>query len=165
MCNASSSLHYKRGSNCVPPTSLQIVHRRCWASHTWPHTCGCLVKSFYRSVDSCNKVLFCRYSSTIHHILHTISQKIIESCQIWWPRNWSLSTNPLIWISNFEVIPYVSTKVCRWLKGSFSNFDALHHPNREFPDRGSSLNNDQFAVLHKILRVFVFFGTPCTFIY
>ena len=47
---------------------------------------------------------------------------------------------------------------------SFSNFDAMQHPNRAFPDMGSSLNNDQFAVLHNILSVvcfFFFFGTLC----
>ena len=36
---------------------------------------------------------------------------------------------------------------------SFSNFDPLQHPIRTFPDRGSFLNNDQFAVLHSILGV------------
>ena len=33
---------------------------------------------------------------------------------------------------------------------SFSNFDALQHQNRAFPDMGSFLTNDQFAVLHNI---------------
>ena len=44
---------------------------------------------------------------------------------------------------------------------SFSNFDALQHPNRAFPDRGFFLNNDQFAVLYNILSVVVFLGTYC----
>ena len=46
---------------------------------------------------------------------------------------------------------------------SFSNFDTLQHTNRAFPDRGSSLNNDQFAVLHNILSVVGVFGTPNLF--
>ena len=36
---------------------------------------------------------------------------------------------------------------------SFSNFDALQHPNRVFTDRGSFLNNDQCDVMHYILCV------------
>ena len=32
------------------------------------------------------------------------------------------------------------------------------HPNLTFPDRGSLLNNDQFAVLHNLLRVVGFLG-------
>ena len=31
--------------------------------------------------------------------------------------NWSPSTNPSIWICNVEVIPHISIKVRRWLKG------------------------------------------------
>ena len=84
---------------------------------------------------------------------------------------WSSSTNPSIWIRNVEVIPHISIKV-HMVKGlhtcsirtskrigtkcdtrSFSNFDALQHPNSAFPDRCSFLNNDQFAVLHNILSV------------
>ena len=41
----------------------------------------------------------------------------------------------------------------------FSNFNALQHPNRAFPERGSSLNNDQFAVLQNILSVVGFWDT------
>ena len=43
---------------------------------------------------------------------------------------------------------------------SFSNFDALQHPNRAFPDRGSFLNNDQFSVLRNIQSVVDFLGHP-----
>ena len=38
----------------------------------------------------------------------------------------------------------------------FSNFDTLQHPNRVFPERGSSLNNDQFVVLYNKLSVGTF---------
>ena len=35
MYSASSSVHYKRNSNCVAPTSLQrLLHRPCWTTHT-----------------------------------------------------------------------------------------------------------------------------------
>ena len=45
MFSISSSLHHKRGSNCVSPMSVQrLLHRRCWASHTWPNNCSCLVR-------------------------------------------------------------------------------------------------------------------------
>ena len=42
-------------------------------------------------------------------------------------------------------------------------FDVLLCPNRAFLDMGSFLNNDQFAVLHKILSVVgvFFFRSPC----
>ena len=33
------------------------------------------------------------------------------------------------------------------------HFDGLLRPHRAFPDMGSFLNNDQFAVLHNILSV------------
>ena len=42
---------------------------------------------------------------------------------------------------------------------------ALQHPNRAFPERGSYLNNDQFAVLHNLLSVSVFFGISCIHTY
>ena len=140
-------------------------------------------KTFNRSVDSCNKVLLSRYRSIMHHTFHTTPQKICERFQKWrpcWPRNWSPFTNPSIWIRNIEVIPHISLKVLRWLKGwitavlghqkrtrtncdtrSFSNFDALHNPNRAFPDRGFFLNNNPFAVLHNVLTVEGVFGTHC----
>ena len=35
------------------------------------------------------------------------------------------------------------------------NFKTLQHPNRAFPDNGSLLNSDQFAVLHNIVSVVV----------
>ena len=44
MCSTLSSLYYKRGSNCVPPTSLQSLYWQCWASRTWSNKCGCLVR-------------------------------------------------------------------------------------------------------------------------
>ena len=41
------------------------------------------------------------------------------------------------------------------------DFDALKSPNCAFADRGSSLKNNQFAVLHIILSVVgVYFGHP-----
>ena len=41
------------------------------------------------------------------------------------------------------------------------HFDALQRPNRAFPDRGSVLKNNQFAVLQNILSVVgVLLGHP-----
>ena len=77
-------------------------------------------KTFNLSMGSCNNVFLWRYRSTIHLALRIISQKIIGRCQIWWPccsRKWSPSTNPSIWICNVEIIPHISIKVRRWLKG------------------------------------------------
>ena len=37
-------MHYKRGSNYVPPTSMQSLHRRFYASYTWPNKCSCLAR-------------------------------------------------------------------------------------------------------------------------
>ena len=70
-----------------------------------------------RTMDSCNKVLLWRYRSTKQHTLHTTPQKIVERCQIWRPRNWCPSTSSSILICNIEVIPHISIKVRRWLKG------------------------------------------------
>ena len=33
---------HKRGSNCVPPTSMQSLQRRRWPTRTWSNKCGCL---------------------------------------------------------------------------------------------------------------------------
>ena len=44
---------------------------------------------------------------------------------------------------------------------SFANFYGLQHQNPAFPDRGSLLNIDLFAVLYNILSVVGVFGTPC----
>ena len=44
---------------------------------------------------------------------------------------------------------------------SFSNFDAVQHPNRAFSDKDSFLNSDQSAVLHNIPSVVGFYlGHP-----
>ena len=130
--------------------------------HTHGLTCAVVFKTFNHSVDSCNKFLLWRYRSTIHHTLHTTPQEIVERCQIWWPwclRNWSLFTNPTIWICIVEVIPYLSIKVRRWPEGCIPAVGLLGDQNksehiimtpvcyqtstlystknRAFPDRGS----------------------------
>ena len=69
-----------------------------------------------RSVDSCNKILLWRYRSTKRHTLHTTLQKIVERCRIWWlccPLNQFIDLDK----SNVEVIPHISIKVRRWVKG------------------------------------------------
>ena len=117
MCSTSSSLHWVQ-------TVYLLRHCRAYiggASFTHMTQLVRLSrKTLNRSVDSCNKVLLWRYRSTIHLTLHTAPQKIVERCQIWWPywpRNYSSATNPSTWICNVEVIPHISIKVRRWLKG------------------------------------------------
>ena len=129
-----------------------------------------------RSVHSCKKVLLWRYRITIHQTLHTTPQIIVERCHIRWPccpRNLSPSTNPSIWMCNVDVIPHIFIKVRRWLKGCI--LAVLRHQNKSEQivtivrsqistinstqtvrcrtGRGSFMNNDQFAILHKILSV------------
>ena len=169
MCSTLSSPYYKRASNSVPPTSLQfLLHRRYWASHTWPNKCGCLIIFFNRSVDSCNKVFLWRYSRTIQHILHTSPQEIVERCRIWWPCcpwNWSPCTNPSIWICNVELIPHISMEVCRWLKSWIPAILGYQNESKQIviPVRSQIpilystqtvrfLKSDQFAVQHNIQR-------------
>ena len=94
---------------------------RAFTAQTKPN-----LNTFNRSLIPCNKVLR-RYRSTKHHTLHTIPQEIFERCQIWWPGNWSPSTNSLIWICNVEVIPYISINVHRWVNGCMSA--VLGHQN------------------------------------
>ena len=86
-------------------------------------------------------------------------------------RNWSPSTNQSIWICNVEWFCTFLSKFHRWLKGCLPTVlghqneskqivtpDALQQSNRAFPDRGTFLNNGQFAVLHNILSVVGFLG-------
>ena len=120
----------KWGSNCAPPTSLQsLLHRRCWASHTWPNKCSCLVRfsiaPWTRTIRSSSDVAGVPY--TMLFIGSTTPQKIVHRCQIWCPRNWSPATNPSIWICNVEVNLHISIKVCIWPKGCIPA--ALGHQN------------------------------------
>ena len=62
-----------------------------------------------------------RFSFDVTELPYTIlfmliPQKIVERWQCW-PRNWSHSINPLIWICDVEVILHISIEVRRWLKG------------------------------------------------
>ena len=113
-------------------------------------------KTFNRSVDSSNKVLLWHYRSTTHHTLHITPQKIVERCQIWWPRNWSPSINPSIVIYNVEVIPHVSTKVRRWLKGCIPA--VLGHQNES--DKIVSSVRSQTSTLYSTETVRFRTGVP-----
>ena len=122
----------KWGSNRVPPTSLQrLLHRQCWASHSLPNKCSCLVKLLISPWTRAIRSSSWRYRSTIHHTLHTTPHKIAERRQIWWscwPNNWSPSTNPSIWICEVEVISHISIKVRRWINGCIPT--VLEHQNK-----------------------------------
>ena len=86
MCSTSSSLHYKRGSNSVPPPSLQsLLHRRCWASHTWPNKCSCLVRlsiaPWTRAIRSSSDVTGASYTILFnYHIVNSreVSDLVIK---------------------------------------------------------------------------------------
>ena len=136
-------------TNCVPPTSLQSTHRRCWASHTWTNNCG---KTFNRSVDSCNKVLLWRNRSIIHHTLHIIPQIIVERCQNWWscwPWNWSPSTNPSICICNVEVMLHTSVSPQMAVLGHQNEWEQIVTPVRS-----------QTSMLHSTQTMLFWTGVP-----
>ena len=182
MCSTSSSLRYKRGSNCVPPTSLQsLLHRWCWVSSTWPNQNGCLVRI---SIAPCSRTI--RSSSDVTGVPYTILFILAH-------RKWSrgvrsgdhaghgtdhplTSINPSIWICNVEMIPHISIKVHIWLKDCIPSVLGQQNESEQIATpvrsqtltiystqtvrlRGSFLNSDQLAGLHNILSIVCFWDT------
>ena len=175
MCSTSSSLHYKWGSSCVSRTSLQNLFRQCWVSYTWPNKCICLIRlsitlwtCAIRSSPNITGLpytvlfIFSSYYPTENslEVSDPVTTELVTLYQ---------SIDLDMWHWGDFVHFYQSPQMTKGLPiccirtpkrigtnsdtRSFSNFFALQHPNCAFPDRGSVLNIDQFAVLYNILSV------------
>ena len=116
----------------------------CFAvcEHHVGHFCCCVLVH----VECCNNLTAIEDNKTYRYLIQNEGIAHAQEC----------------YYGHIVSIPVQDTKTnCNQLWHQFSNFDILLRPHRAFPDMGSFLNNDQFAVLHNILSVVGVFRSPC----
>ena len=170
MCSTSSNLHYKRGSNCVPPPSLQNLHRRCRASRAWAGKCCCLVRlsvaPWTRTIRSSSDVTGVPYTTQksleVSDLVTMLATELVPLYQYIYLESWGDSAH---FYQSLQMAKGLYTCCIRTptrigtnsSTRSFSNLDALLHPNRAFLDIGSFLNSDQCAVhTHTHTHIYIY---------